>query len=150
MSKAVNKVIGIDLGTTFSAVAVMEGGKPVIIPSSEGSRITPSVVSITKDGERLVGYVARNQDIINPENTVRSIKRHMGEDYKVTIHGKEYTPQEISAIILHKLKTDAEAYLGGKVEKAVITVPAYFTDAQRQATNVAGKIACLEVLRIIN
>ncbi|HLC50578.1 MAG TPA: molecular chaperone DnaK [Candidatus Nanoarchaeia archaeon] len=150
MSKAVNKVIGIDLGTTFSAVAVMEGGKPVIIPSSEGSRITPSVVSITKDGERLVGYVARNQDIINPENTVRSIKRHMGEDYKVTIHGKEYTPQEISAIILHKLKTDAEAYLGGKVEKAVITVPAYFTDAQRQATNVAGKIAGLEVLRIIN
>ena len=150
MSKAVNKVIGIDLGTTFSAVAVMEGGKPVIIPSSEGSRITPSVVSITKDGERLVGYVARNQDIINPENTVRSIKRHMGEDYKVTIHGKEYTPQEISAIILHKLKTDAEAYLGGKVEKAVITVPAYFTEAQRQSPNVAEKIAGLEVLRIIN
>jgi len=145
-----SKIIGIDLGTTNSAVAVMEGGKPVIIPNAEGGRTTPSVVSITEDGERLVGQVAKNQAITNPEHTVRSIKRHMGEDYKVKIAGKEYTPQEISAMILQKLKADAEAYLGEKVTKAVITVPAYFEDAQRQATKDAGRIAGLEVMRIIN
>ncbi|MFH1212426.1 MAG: molecular chaperone DnaK [Candidatus Woesearchaeota archaeon] len=145
-----SKIIGIDLGTTFSAVAVLEGGKPVIIPNAEGERITPSVVSVTKDGERLVGRVARNQAITNPDHTVRSIKRHMGEDYKVKIEGKEYSPQEISAMILQKLKEDAEAYLGQKVTQAVITTPAYFEDAQRQATKDAGKIAGLEVLRIIN
>jgi molecular chaperone DnaK len=145
-----SKVIGIDLGTTFSAVSVMEGGKPVIIPNAEGVRTTPSVVSITEDGERLVGQVARNQAIMNPEHTVRSIKRHMGEDYKVKMWDKDYTPQEISAMILSKLRTDAEAYLGQKVTKAVITVPAYFEDSQRQATKDAGKIAGLEVLRIIN
>ena len=145
-----SKIIGIDLGTTFSAVAVLEGGKPVIIPNSEGQRTTPSVVSMTEEGERLVGQVARNQAITNPENTVRSIKRHMGEDFKVKIRGKEYSPQEISAMILQKLKEDAEAYLGQKVDKAVITVPAYFEDSQRQATKDAGKIAGLEVLRIIN
>ncbi len=144
------KVIGIDLGTTFSAVAVMEGGKPVIIPNAEGSRTTPSVATVSKEGERIVGQVARNQAITNPEHTVRSIKRHMGEDFKVKIFDKEYTPQEISAMILQKLKTDAEAYLGQKVTKAVITTPAYFSDAQRQATKDAGKIAGLEVLRIIN
>jgi molecular chaperone DnaK len=143
------KIIGIDLGTTFSAVAVLEGGKPVIIPNSEGARITPSVVGL-KSGERMVGQTARNQAILNPEHTIRSIKRHMGEDYKVKVDDKEYTPQEISAMILQKLKTDAEAYLGEKVTKAVITVPAYFTDAQRQATKDAGKIAGLEVERIIN
>ncbi len=145
-----SKVIGIDLGTTFSAAAVMEGGKPVIIPNTEGERTTPSVVSITEENERLVGRTARNQAIINPEHTVRSIKRHMGEDYKVSIRGKEHTPQEISAMILQKLKADAEAYLGSKVNKAVITVPAYFEDSQRQATKDAGKIAGLEVLRIVN
>jgi len=145
-----SKIIGIDLGTTFSAVAAMEGGKPVIIPSSEGERTTPSVVAITEDGERLVGRVARNQAITNPEHTVRSIKRHMGEDYKVKIWGKDHSPQEVSAMILQKLKADAESYLGQKVTKAVITVPAYFEDAQRQATKDAGKIAGLEVLRIIN
>ena len=145
-----NKVIGIDLGTTFSAVAVLEGGKPVIIPSSEGERITASVVSVTEDGERLVGRVAKNQSITNPDHTVRSIKRHMGEEHKVKLWDKEYTPQEISAIILQKLKADAEAYLGGTVKKAVITVPAYFEDAQRQATKDAGRIAGLEVLRIVN
>jgi len=144
------KIIGIDLGTTFSAVAVMEGGKPTIIPNAEGQRTTPSVVTITEDNEVLVGQVARNQAITNPEHTVRSIKRHMGEDYKVKIHDKEYTPQQISAFILQKLKKDAEAYLGEKVEKAVITVPAYFEDAQRQATKDAGKIAGLKVERIIN
>ncbi|MBU0461734.1 MAG: Hsp70 family protein, partial [Nanoarchaeota archaeon] len=144
------KVIGIDLGTTFSAVAVMEGGKATIIPNSEGQRITPSVVAITKDGERLVGQVARNQAISNPEHTVRSIKRNMGEDYKVKMWNKEYTPQEVSAMILQKLKSDAEAYLGHKVTNAVITTPAYFTDSQRQATKDAGKIAGLNVLRIIN
>jgi len=144
-----SKIIGIDLGTTFSAVAVLEGGKPVIIPNAEGSRTTPSVVSI-KGSERLVGQVAKNQAVLNPDNTVRSIKRYMGENYKVTIEGKDYTPQEISAIILQKLKADAEAYLGQKVSKAVITVPAYFSDAQRQATKDAGKIAGLEVERIIN
>ncbi len=145
-----SKIIGIDLGTTFSAVAVMEGGRATIIPNAEGSRTTPSVVSITEDGERLVGQVAKNQAITNPDHTVRSIKRHMGEDYKVKMWDKEYTPQEISAMILQKLKTDAESYLGEKVTKAVITVPAYFEDSQRQATKDAGKIAGLEVLRIIN
>ena len=145
-----SKVIGIDLGTTFSAVAVMEGGKATIIPNAEGNRTTPSVVAITKDGERIIGQPARNQAITNPEQTVRSIKRHMGEHYDVEIHGKKYTPQQISAMILQKLKSDAEAYLGGPVTKAVITTPAYFTDSQRQATKDAGKIAGLEVLRIIN
>ncbi|MGE0793540.1 MAG: molecular chaperone DnaK [Candidatus Woesearchaeota archaeon] len=144
-----SKIIGIDLGTTFSAVAVLEGGKPVIIPNSEGQRTTPSIVAM-KNGERLVGQVARNQAVLNSENTVRSIKRHMGEDYKTKIENNTYTPQEISAMILQKLKTDAESYLGEKVTKAVITVPAYFTDAQRQATKDAGKIAGLEVERIIN
>ena len=144
------KIIGIDLGTTFSAVAVMEGGKATIIPNAEGNRTTPSVVSINEDGERLVGQVAKNMAITHPEQTVRSIKRHMGEDHKTKIHGKDYSPQEISAMILQKLKTDAEAYLGEKVEKAVITVPAYFEDAQRQATKDAGKVAGLEVERIIN
>jgi len=143
------KIIGIDLGTTFSAVAVMEGGQPKIITSAEGERTTPSVVHI-KGNETTVGRLARNHAIVEPDNTVRSIKRYMGFDHKVTIEGKDYTPQEISAKILQKLKTDAEAYLGHKVEKAVITVPAYFTDAQRQATKDAGKIAGLEVLRIIN
>jgi molecular chaperone DnaK len=144
------KTIGIDLGTTFSAVAVMEAGKATIIPNSEGQRTTPSVVSI-KDGERIVGQVARNQAITNPTHTIRSIKRHMGDqNFKVTIEGKDYTPQEISAMILQKLKTDAEAYLGTKVTNAVITVPAYFNDSQRQATKDAGTIAGLNVLRIIN
>ena len=144
------KVIGIDLGTTFSAVAVLEGGKPVIIPSAEGERTTPSVVSMTEDGERLVGRIARNQAITNPEHTVASIKRRMGEDHKVKIWNNEFTPQEIAAMILQKLKKDAEDYLGQGVKKAVITVPAYFEDAQRQATKDAGKIAGLEVLRIVN
>lgn len=145
-----SKIIGIDLGTTFSAVSVMEGGTPVIIPNSEGARTTPSVVSINDDRERIVGQAAKNQAILHPDQTVRSIKRHMGEDHTVTIQGKDYTPQEISAIILQKLKKDAEDYLGSKVEKAVITVPAYFSDSQRQATKDAGKIAGLEVERIIN
>lgn len=144
------KVIGIDLGTTFSAVAVMEGGKATIIPNAEGQRTTPSVVAITKDGERLVGQVARNQAITNPEHTVRSIKRHMGEHYPIKMWDKEYSPQEVSAMVLQKLKSDAEAYLGHKVGNAVITTPAYFTDSQRQATKDAGKIAGLNVLRIIN
>lgn len=147
---AKEKIIGIDLGTTFSAIGVMEGGKATIIPNAEGARTTPSVVSMTEEGERLVGQTARNQAITNPEHTVRSIKRHMGEDYKVKIWDKEYTPQEVSAMILQKLKADAEAYLGQKVTKAVITVPAYFTDSQRQATKDAGKVAGLEVERIIN
>jgi len=145
-----SKVIGIDLGTTNSVVAVLEGGEPVVIPNAEGSRTTPSVVAFTKDGERLVGQVAKRQAITNPDRTISSIKRHMGTDYRVNIDGKAYTPQEISAMILRKLKEEAEAYLGEKVEKAVITVPAYFTDAQRQATKDAGTIAGLEVLRIIN
>ena len=144
------KVIGIDLGTTNSAVAVVEGGQPEIITNAEGERITPSVVAFKKDGERLVGQVAKRQAITNPDRTFMSIKRHMGSDYKVEVDGKSYTPQEISAMILQKLKQDAEAYLGEKVEQAVITVPAYFTDAQRQATKDAGRIAGLEVLRIIN
>ncbi|SFQ99750.1 molecular chaperone DnaK [Desulfoscipio geothermicus] len=144
------KVLGIDLGTTNSCMAVMEGGEAVVIPNAEGGRTTPSVVGFSKTGERLVGQVAKNQAVSNPDRTVRSIKRHMGSDYKTNIDGKEYTPQEISAMILQKLKTDAESYLGEKITQAVITVPAYFTDAQRQATKDAGKIAGLEVLRIIN
>lgn len=144
------KVIGIDLGTTNSCVAVMEGGEATVIPNPEGNRTTPSVVAFSKDGERLIGEVAKRQAITNPEKTVISIKRHMGSDYKVKIDGKEYTPQEISAMILQKLKSDAEAYLGEKVTKAVITVPAYFNDSQRQATKDAGKIAGLEVERIVN
>ena len=144
------KIIGIDLGTTNSCVSVIEGGEPVVITNSEGSRTTPSVVAFTKDGERLVGQLAKNQAVQNPEKTVISIKRHMGSDYKVDIDGKKYTPQEISAMILQKLKGDAEAYLGEKVTDAVITVPAYFTDSQRQATKDAGQIAGLNVQRIIN
>ena len=145
-----SKVIGIDLGTTNSCVAVIEGGEPVVIPNAEGARTTPSVVAFGKTGERLVGQVAKRQAITNPDRTVSSIKRQMGFDYKVKIDDKKYTPQEISAMILQKLKTDAEAYLGEKVTEAVITVPAYFTDSQRQATKDAGKIAGLEVKRIIN
>ncbi len=145
-----SKVIGIDLGTTNSCVAVMEGGEPVIIPNAEGNRTTPSVVGFSKTGERLVGQVAKRQAITNPDRTISSIKRHMGTTYKVKIDNKEYTPQEISAMILQKLKADAESYLGEPVTKAVITVPAYFTDSQRQATKDAGRIAGLEVLRIIN
>ena len=144
------KVLGIDLGTTNSCMAVMEGGEAVVIPNAEGGRTTPSVVGFSKTNERLVGQVAKNQAVSNTDRTVGSIKRHMGTDYKVNIDGKEYTPQEISAMILQKMKTDAESYLGEKVSQAVITVPAYFTDAQRQATKDAGKIAGLEVLRIIN
>ena len=144
------KVIGIDLGTTNSCVAVMEGGEAVVIPNSEGNRTTPSVLGISKTGDRLVGQVAKRQAITNPDNTVNSIKRHMGTDYKVTVAGTDYTPQEISAMILQKLKADAEGYLGDTVTEAVITVPAYFTDSQRQATKDAGKIAGLNVLRIIN
>lgn len=146
-----SKVIGIDLGTTNSVVSVMEGGEPTVITNPEGSRITPSVVGFTKDGQRLVGQLAKRQAVSNPDRTISSIKRHMGEaDYKVTVDGKDYTPQEISAMILQKLKADAEAYLGETVSQAVITVPAYFNDSQRQATKDAGKIAGLEVLRIIN
>ncbi len=145
-----SKIIGIDLGTTNSCVAVMEGGEAVVIPNAEGNRTTPSVVAFSKDGERMVGQVAKRQAITNPDRTISSIKREMGSDHKVTIDGKQYTPQEISAMILQKLKGDAEAYLGQPVSEAVITVPAYFTDAQRQATKDAGKIAGLEVKRIIN
>ena len=145
-----SKIIGIDLGTTNSCVSVIEGGEAVVIPNAEGARTTPSVVAFSKDGERMVGNVAKRQAITNPERTIASIKRHMGSDYKVNIDGKAYTPQEISAIILQKLKSDAESYLGDKVTEAVITVPAYFTDAQRQATKDAGKIAGMEVKRIIN
>ncbi|MEA4847428.1 MAG: Hsp70 family protein, partial [Clostridiaceae bacterium] len=144
------KVIGIDLGTTNSCVAVMEGGEPVVIPNAEGARTTPSVVGFSKTGERLIGQVAKRQAVTNPERTVISIKREMGSNFKVNIDNKNYTPQEISAMILTKLKQDAEAYLGEKVTQAVITVPAYFSDSQRQATKDAGKIAGLEVLRIIN
>ena len=144
------KIIGIDLGTTNSCVSVIEGGEPVVIPNAEGARTTPSVVAFSKTGERMVGQVAKRQAITNPDRTVSSIKREMGTDYKVTIDGKSYTPQEISAMILQKLKADAESYLGDKVTEAVITVPAYFTDAQRQATKDAGKIAGMEVKRIIN
>ena len=145
-----SKVIGIDLGTTNSCVAVMEGGEAVVIPNAEGNRTTPSVVAFSKTGERMVGQVAKRQAITNPDRTISSIKREMGSDYKVEIDGKKYTPQEISAMVLQKLKADAEAYLGSPVTEAVITVPAYFTDAQRQATKDAGKIAGLEVKRIIN
>jgi len=147
---ASGKILGIDLGTTNSCMSIMEGGKAVVIPNAEGGRTTPSVVAFSKDGERLIGSVARRQSITNPERTISSIKRDMGTDRKVTIGDKSYTPQEISAMILQKLKADAEAYLGEKISKAVITVPAYFNDAQRQATKDAGKIAGLEVMRIIN
>ncbi len=145
-----SKIIGIDLGTTNSCVSVMEGGEAVVIPNAEGNRTTPSVVAFSKDGERMVGQVAKRQAITNPDRTIASIKREMGSDYRVNIDGKKYTPQEISAMILQKLKADAEAYLGQTVTEAVITVPAYFTDAQRQATKDAGKIAGMEVKRIIN
>ena len=145
-----SKVIGIDLGTTNSVVAVMEGGEPTVISTQEGGRLTPSVVGFSKSGERLVGQLAKRQAISNPDRTVSSIKRHMGTDYKVTIDDKKYSPEEISAMILQKLKEDAEKYLGEKITQAVITVPAYFSDSQRQATKDAGKIAGLEVLRIIN
>ncbi|MCI9557013.1 MAG: Hsp70 family protein, partial [Lawsonibacter sp.] len=144
------KIIGIDLGTTNSCVAVMEGGDAVVIANAEGNRTTPSVVAFSKDGERMVGQVAKRQAITNPDRTISSIKREMGSDYRVSVDNKKYTPQEISAMILQKLKADAEAYLGQSVTEAVITVPAYFTDAQRQATKDAGKIAGLEVKRIIN
>ena len=145
-----SKIIGIDLGTTNSCVAVLEGGEPVVIPNAEGNRTTPSVVAFSKTGERMVGQVAKRQAVTNADRTVSSIKRHMGEDYHVSIDGKNYTPQEISAMILQKLKADAEAYLGQTVSEAVITVPAYFSDSQRQATKDAGKIAGLDVKRIIN
>jgi len=145
-----SKIIGIDLGTTNSCVSVIEGGEPVVIANAEGARTTPSVVAFSKEGERLVGQVAKRQAITNPDRTISSIKREMGSNYKVTIDGKNYTPQEISAMILAKLKLDAESYLGGSVSKAVITVPAYFSDSQRQATKDAGRIAGLEVMRIIN
>ena len=145
------KVIGIDLGTTNSVVAVMEGGEPTVITNQEGSRLTPSVVGFAKNGERLVGQLAKRQAVSNPDRTISSIKRHMGEgSYRVTIDDKKYSPEEISAMILQKLKADAEAYLGETVSQAVITVPAYFNDSQRQATKDAGKIAGLEVLRIVN
>jgi len=144
------KIIGIDLGTTNSCVAVIEGGEPIVIPNAEGARTTPSVVAFSKDGERMVGQVAKRQAITNPERTIISIKREMGSNYRVNIDGKSYSPQEISAMILQKLKADAEAYLGQPVTEAVITVPAYFTDSQRQATKDAGKIAGLDVKRIIN
>ena len=144
------KIIGIDLGTTNSCVAVMEGGEPVVIPNAEGNRTTPSVVAFSKNGERLVGQIAKRQAVTNPENTVISIKRKMGTNEKVDIDGEKFSPQEISAMILQKLKADAENYLGQKITQAVITVPAYFSDSQRQATKDAGKIAGLEVLRIIN
>ena len=144
------KVVGIDLGTTNSVVSVLEGGEPVVIANAEGSRTTPSVVAFAKDGEVLVGEVAKRQAITNPERTIRSVKRHMGTAWKQEIDGKDYTSQEISARTLQKLKRDAEAYLGTDVTQAVITVPAYFDDAQRTATKEAGQIAGLEVLRIIN
>ncbi|MBQ4112059.1 MAG: Hsp70 family protein, partial [Clostridia bacterium] len=144
------KIIGIDLGTTNSCVAVFEGSEPIVIPNPEGARTTPSVVAFSKNGERMVGQVAKRQAITNPDRTISSIKRHMGTNYKATIDNKNYTPQEISAMILQKMKADAEAYLGTTVTDAVITVPAYFTDAQRQATKDAGKIAGLNVQRIIN
>ena len=145
-----SKVIGIDLGTTNSCVAVMEGGEAVVIANAEGNRTTPSVVAFSKTGERMIGQVAKRQAITNPDRTIASIKREMGSDYRVNIDGKAYTPQEISAMVLQKLKADAESYLGTTVTEAVITVPAYFTDAQRQATKDAGRIAGLEVKRIIN
>ena len=145
-----SKIIGIDLGTTNSCVAVLEGGEPTVIANAEGNRTTPSVVAFSKTGERMVGQVAKRQAVTNAERTVSSIKRHMGENYHVTIDNKGYTPQEISAMVLSKLKADAEAYLGQTITEAVITVPAYFSDAQRQASKDAGKIAGLDVKRIIN
>ena len=145
-----SKVIGIDLGTTNSCVAVMEGGEAVIIPNAEGGRTTPSIIAFSKTGERLIGEPAKHQIVTNHERTISSIKREMGSDYRANIDGKKYSPQELSAMILQKLKTDAESYLGETVSDAVITVPAYFTDAQRQATKDAGKIAGLNVQRIIN
>ena len=145
-----SKIIGIDLGTTNSCVAVMEGGEAVVIPNTEGNRTTPSVVAFSQNGERLVGQIAKRQAVTNPDHTVISIKRDMGTDKKVKIEGDEFTPQEISAMILQKLKSDAENYLGTEDKQAVITVPAYFSDSQRQATKDAGRIAGLEVLRIIN
>jgi molecular chaperone DnaK len=144
------KTVGIDLGTTNSVIAFLEGGEPTVIPLAEGSRLCPSVVGFSKSGERLVGQLAKRQSITNPDRTISSIKRQMGTDYKVNIDGKSYSPQEISAMILQKLKADAEAFLGEAVDKAVITVPAYFNDSQRQATKDAGTIAGLEVMRIIN
>ena len=144
------KIVGIDLGTTNSGIAYMEGGKPTIIPNAEGKRLTPSVVGITPKGEIIVGELAKRQAVSMPERTVRSIKRKMGQDYKVTIGDKDYTPQEISDMILTKMKRDAEAFLGEPIENAVITVPAYFNDSQRQATRDAGKIAGFEVSRIVN
>ena len=148
--KNMSKIIGIDLGTTNSCVAVMEGGQPTVITNAEGSRTTPSIVAFTKDGERLVGEPAKRQAVTNADRTISSIKRDMGTDHGRTIDGKKYSPQQISAMILSKLKSDAEQYLGEKVTEAVITVPAYFNDAQRQATKDAGKIAGLDVKRIIN
>nr|HQA05265.1 Hsp70 family protein [Clostridiales bacterium] len=145
-----SKIIGIDLGTTNSCIAVIEGGEPIVIPNAEGARTTPSVVAFSKTGERLIGQVAKRQAITNPDRTITSIKRQMGTDYTVKIDDKRFTPQEISAMILQKLKADAEAYLGTTITEAVITVPAYFTDSQRQATKDAGKIAGLDVKRIIN
>ena len=145
-----SRVIGIDLGTTNSCVAVLEGGEPVVIPNPEGARTTPSVVAFSKDGERLIGAIAKRQATSNPDRTITSIKREMGSDFRVNIDNKQYSPQEISAMILQKMKSDAEEYLGETVTQAVVTVPAYFSDAQRQATQDAGKIAGLEVLRIIN
>src|SRR3989339_1367147 len=154
MAESKGKIIGIDLGTSNSAAAVVEGGRPTIVPSAEGTSLGgkafPSYVAFTKDGQMLVGEPARRQAVSNPEGTVMAIKRKMGTDHKVQVHGKEYTPQQVSAFILQKIKRDAEAYLGSKVEKAVITVPAYFNDNQRQATKDAGTIARLEVVRIIN
>ena len=145
-----SKIIGIDLGTTNSCVAVMEGGEPVVITNPKGARTTPSIVAFAKNGERMVGQIAKRQAVVNPDRTIISIKRKMGTNEKVTIDGKSYTPPEISAMILQKLKADAEAYLGEPVTQAVITVPAYFNDSQRQATKDAGRIAGLEVLRIVN
>ena len=145
-----SKIIGIDLGTTNSCVAVLEGGKPVVIPNAEGQRTTPSIVAFTKNGERLVGDPAKRQAVTNVDRTVASVKRQMGTDRRVKIDGRKYSPQEISAMILQKLKKDAEEYLGEPVDRAVITVPAYFSDSQRQATKDAGKIAGLKVERIIN
>src|SRR3990167_5280451 len=145
-----DKIIGIDLGTTYSCVAVMEGGKPVIIENAEGARTTPSVVAFTRTGDRLVGQLAKRQAVTNPTRTIQSIKREMGTNYRVVIDGTSYSPEQIAAIVLQKLKADAEAYLGEKMTRAVITTPAYFNDAQRQATRDAGQIAGLDVLRIIN
>ena len=145
-----SKIIGIDLGTTNSCVAVMEGGEPTVLVNAEGARTTPSVVAFSKDGERMIGQVAKRQSVTNPDRTISSIKREMGTAHKTNIDDKSYSPQEISAMILQKLKADAEGYLGQKVTQAVITVPAYFSDSQRQATKDAGKIAGLDVLRIIN